>query len=91
MDKNNKKATRFSFGEALKELGDENEKIIVLDGDLSSATKTNIFAKEYPERFFDIGIAESNMVGIASGLASCGKIPFAVSFAVFITGRVYDQ
>ena len=91
MDKSNIKATRISYGEALKELGDENENVIVLDSDLSSATKTNIFAKAYPERFFDIGIAESNMIGIASGLASCGKIPFATSFAVFVTGRVYDQ
>ena len=91
MNKDVKIATRASFGEALKELGDENEKIVVLDADLSGATKTNSFAKAHPDRFFDIGIAESNMIGIASGLASCGKIPFAASFAAFSTGRVYDQ
>lgn len=84
-------ATRQSFGEALKKLGDENDNIVVLDADLSSATKTEIFAKAYPERFFDIGIAEQDMIGTAAGLATCGKIPFVASFAVFITGRVYDQ
>ena len=91
MDKNNKIATRLSFGEALKELGDENENIVVLDSDLSGATKTNIFAKAHPDRFFDMGIQESNMIGVASGMASCGKIPYAASFAVFTTGRGYDQ
>ena len=91
MDKNKKIATRASFGEALKELGDENENIVVLDADLSGATKTNSFAKAYPDRFFDMGIAECNMIVVASGLASCGKIPFAASFAVFSTGRAYDQ
>ena len=91
MDKDRKIATRASFGEALKELGDENENIVVLDADLSGATKTNLFVKAHPERFFDMGIAESNMIGVASGLASCGKIPFAASFAVFSTGRAYDQ
>ena len=91
MDKSIKIATRQSFGEALKELGDENKNVVVLDADLSGATKTNIFAKAYPDRFFDIGIAEQNMIGIASGMSTCGKIPFASSFAVFVTGRVYDQ
>ena len=91
MDKNIKIATRESFGKALKELGDENENIVVLDSDLSSATKTNIFQKAYPDRFFDMGIQESNMIGVASGMATCNKIPFAASFAVFSTGRVYDQ
>lgn len=91
MDKNIKIATRESFGKALKELGDENENIVVLDADLSSATKTNIFQKEHPDRFFDMGIQESNMIGVASGMASCNKIPFAASFAVFSTGRAYDQ
>ena len=66
MDKNIKKATRVSFGEALKELGDENKDIIVLDADLSGATKTNIFAKAYPERFIDMGIAEANMISVAA-------------------------
>ena len=84
-------ATRQSFGEALKKLGDENDNIVVLDADLSSATKTEIFAKAYPERFFDMGIAEQDMIGTAAGLATCGKIPFVASFAVFATGRVYDQ
>ena len=91
MDLNNKKATRQSFGEALKDLGDKNDNIVVLDADLSGATKSNIFAKAYPDRFINAGIAEQNMVGIAAGLATCGKIAFACSFAVFVTGRVYDQ
>ena len=91
MDLNNKKATRQSFGEALKDLGDKNDNIVVLDADLSGATKSNIFAKAYPDRFINAGIAEQNMVGIAAGLATCGKTAFACSFAVFVTGRVYDQ
>ncbi len=91
MNKDVKIATRASFGEALKELGDENENIVVLDADLSGATKTSSFAKAHPDRFFDMGIAESNMMAVASGMASCGKIPFAASFAVFSTGRAYDQ
>lgn len=91
MNKDIKIATRQSFGEALKELGDENKDVVVLDADLSGATKTNIFAKAHPDRFFDIGIAEQNMIGIASGMSACGKIPFASSFAAFVTGRVYDQ
>lgn len=91
MDKEKKVATRASFGEALKELGDENEKIVVLDADLSGATKTNQFAKAHPDRFFDMGIAENNMIGVASGMAACGRIPFAASFAAFSTGRSYDQ
>lgn len=91
LDFENKKATRESYGEALKELGSENEKIVVLDADLSGATKTNIFAKSFPERFFNIGIAEQDMVGTAAGLATTGKIPYASSFAVFLAGRAYDQ
>ena len=86
-----KKATRESYGEALLELGKENENVVVLDADLSTATKTNIFAKEFPNRFFDMGIAEANMMGTAAGLATCGKIPFASTFAVFAAGRSYDQ
>ena len=86
-----KKATRQSYGEALLELAKENEKVVVLDADLSGATKTNLFAKEFPERFFDMGIAEANMMGTAAGLASCEKIPYASTFAVFATGRAYDQ
>ncbi len=91
MDFDNKKATRQSYGEALLELGRKNEKVVVLDADLAGATKTNIFAKEIPERFFDMGIAEQDMISTAAGFATCGKIPFASTFAVFATGRVYDQ
>ncbi len=91
MNTENKKATRQSFGEALKELGAENEKVVVLDADLSGATKTNLFSKEFPNRFFDMGIAEQDMLGTAAGFASCGKIPYATTFAVFATGRAYDQ
>ncbi len=86
-----KKATRESFGETMVELGKDNPDIIVLDADLAEATKTNIFKKEFPERFIDCGIAESNMIGIAAGLAACGKIPFAASFAMFAAGRAYEQ
>lgn len=86
-----KKATRESYGETLVELGKENDKIVVLDADLAEATKTNLFAKEYPDRFFDMGIAEANMIGTAAGFATCGKIPYASSFAMFATGRCYDQ
>ena len=91
MNLENKKATRQSYGEALLELGKENEDIVVLDADLSAATKTDLFAKEFPDRFFDMGIAEANMVGTAAGLATCGKIPYTSTFAVFATGRAYDQ
>lgn len=91
MDINNKKATRQSYGEALLELGKENEKIVVFDADLSVATKTNLFAKEFPNRFFDIGIAEQNMMSTAAGMATCGKIPYASTFAIFAAGRAYDQ
>ena len=91
MDLENKKATRQSYGEALAELGKENENVVVLDADLSTATKTNIFAKEFPKRFFDMGIAEANMIGTSAGFATCGKIPYASTFAVFAAGRAYDQ
>ncbi len=70
-------ATRQSYGETLVSLGKENENIVVLDADLAGATKTDLFAKEYPDRFFDMGIAEANMLGTAAGLATCGKIPYA--------------
>ena len=91
MDWENKKATRQSYGEALVELGKENENVVVLDADLAGATKTNMFAKEIPERFFDMGIAEQDMIATAAGFATCGKIPFASTFAVFAAGRAYDQ
>lgn len=91
MDINNKKATRQSYGEALLELGKENDRIVVLDADLSSATKTNLFAKEFPDRFFDMGIAEQNMISTAAGIATCGRIPYSSTFAVFAAGRAYDQ
>lgn len=91
MDINNKKATRQSYGEALLELGKENEKVVVFDADLSAATKTSLFAKEFPNRFFDMGIAEQNMISTAAGMATCGKIPYASTFAVFAAGRAYDQ
>lgn len=84
-------ATRKSYGEALLELGRENENVVVLDADLSNATKTSLFAKEFPERFFDMGIAEANMIGTAAGLATCGKIAYASTFAAFAAGRAYDQ
>ena len=91
MNLDSRKATRESYGEALLELGRENKKIVVLDADLSSATKTNMFAKEFEDRFFNMGIAEQDMVCTASGLASCGNIPYISSFAAFLAGRAYDQ
>ena len=91
MDCENLKATRQSYGEKLAELGDENKDIIVLDADLSAATKTSIFAKKFPERFFDMGIAEQDMISTAAGLATFGKTVFASSFAMFACGRSYDQ
>lgn len=84
-------ATRQSYGEALAELGEENENIVVLDADLSGATKTSIFAKKFPNRFFDMGIAEQDMMGTATGLSTFGKIPYVSTFAVFAAGRAYDQ
>lgn len=82
---------RDAYGETLVELGGKHPNIVVLDADLSKSTKTILFAKKYPDRFFEMGIAEANMISAAAGLASCGKIPFASTFAVFATGRVYDQ
>lgn len=84
-------ATRESFGIELEKLGKENEKIVVLDADLSAATKTSIFAKNIPERFFDMGIAEQNMMSTAAGMATCGNIPYVSTFAMFAAGRAYDQ
>ena len=91
MDIKTKIATRQSYGEKLAELGEVNKDIVVLDSDLSSATKTGIFAKKFPDRFINVGIAEQNMMGIAAGLSTFGKIPFASTFAVFAAGRAYDQ
>ena len=84
-------ATRQSYGEALVELGKEHDDLVVLDADLAEATKTAIFRKEFPDRHIDCGIQESDMVGIAAGLASCGKVPFCSSFAMFAAGRAYEQ
>ena len=83
-------ATRDAYGEALKEIGGIDEDIVVLDADLSGSTKTAVFGKEYPERFFNVGIAEQNLMGTAAGLAAAGKVPFASTFAVFATGRAYE-
>ena len=90
MEEKKKIATRQSYGEALAELGKKNKEIVVLDADLSGATKTSIFAKKNPERFFDIGIAEQDMIGTAAGMATFGKIPYASTFAMFAAGRAYD-
>ena len=84
-------ATRDAYGETLAELGGENGDIVALDADLSGSTKTSLFAKKYPERFFNMGIAEANMMGTAAGLAAAGKIPFLSTFAVFAVGRAWEQ
>ena len=86
-----KKATREAYGAALVEFGAKYENLVVLDADLAAATKTGMFKKAYPERFFDCGIAENNMIGVAAGLALSGKIPFASSFAMFAAGRSFEQ
>lgn len=83
-------ATRESYGNALAELGDKYENLVVLDADLAAATKTGVFKKKFPERFFDCGIAEANMMGVAAGLAACGKVPFASTFAMFAAGRAFE-
>lgn len=84
-------ATRDSYGNALAELGTEHEDVVVLDADLAAATKTGVFKKAHPDRFIDCGIAESNMIGVAAGLAAAGKVPFASSFAMFAAGRAFEQ
>ncbi len=89
--KEEKKATRQSYGETLEKLGEKYLDIVVLDADLATATKTINFAKKFPERFFDMGIAEANMMSTAAGMATTGKVPFASTFAVFAAGRSYDQ
>lgn len=84
-------ATRDSYGNALVELGKEHENLVVLDADLAAATKTGVFKKVFPERHIDCGIAECNMMGVAAGLATTGKVPFASSFAMFAAGRAFEQ
>ncbi|MBR6696176.1 MAG: transketolase family protein [Oscillospiraceae bacterium] len=84
-------ATRDSYGNALAELGEKLDNLVVLDADLAAATKTGIFKKKFPEKFIDCGIAESNMMGVAAGLASTGKVVFASSFAMFAAGRAFEQ
>ncbi len=84
-------ATRDSYGNALAELGREHDNLVVLDADLAAATKTGVFQKEFPDRHIDCGIAECNMMGIAAGIASTGKVPFASSFAMFAAGRAFEQ
>ena len=85
-----KKATRESYGQALAELGEKYD-FLVLDADLAAATKTGMFKKKFPERFFNCGIAEGNMVSVAAGIATCGKCVFASSFAMFAAGRAFEQ
>jgi transketolase len=91
MEKKLGKATRDAYGEALVEIGRMNPAVIVMDADLSKATKSVIFSEKFPERFFNVGIQEANLVGVAAGLASCGKIPFISSFASFLVSKGFDQ
>ncbi len=91
MNELKKVATRESFGKALVALGKKNKDVVALDADLAGSTKTALFQKAYSDRFFDCGIAEANMMGIAAGLATCGKIPYAATFAMFAAGRAYEQ
>ena len=91
MNLDKKIATRQSYGEELAKIGEKNENIVVLDADLAEATKTCIFGEKFENRFFDMGISEQDMVSTAAGLATCGKIPYLSTFAVFAAGRAYDQ
>ena len=84
-------ATRESYGEKITEIGQKNDKIVVLDADLAEATKTSVFKKRFPNRFFDMGIAEQDMLSTAAGMATCGIIPYVSTFAIFAAGRAYDQ
>ena len=84
-------ATRDAYGKALAELGETCPEIVVLDADLSKSTKTATFAQKFPDRFFEMGIAEANMMGVAAGLARCGKVPFASTFSIFASGRAWEQ
>ena len=91
VDYDSKKSIREAFGKKLVDLGSKYPNVVVLDADVACSTQTKLFAQAYPERFFDTGIAEQNMIATAAGLALTGKIPFAATFAVFATGRTYDQ
>lgn len=91
IDRTDKRAVREAFGKTLVELGHQDNRIVVLDADLSASTQTKLFAKEFPDRFFNVGIAEQDLINTAAGLSTVGKIPFAATFAVFATGRTYDQ
>lgn len=86
-----KKSTRQAYGEAVVELGRQNNNVVVLDADLTKSTKTNLFQEEFPERHINVGIAEADLIGTAAGLATCGKIPFASTFAMFAAGRAFEQ
>ena len=83
-------ATRAAYGKAIIDLAERYPELVVLDADLASATKTDGFSKAHPDRFFDMGIAECNMIGVAAGLATCGKKPFANTFAMFAAGRAFE-
>lgn len=85
------KATREAYGNALAAVGTKNKNIVVLDADLSKSTKTNVFKEQFPDRFFNVGIAEQNLISVGAGLAAAGKIPFVSSFAMFATGRAFEQ
>ena len=86
-----KASTRDAYGKVLVELGRNDEDVVVLDADLSQSTRTKFFAKEFPDRFFNMGVAEQDMIGTAAGLAIAGKKPFASTFALFATGRCWEQ
>jgi transketolase len=86
-----KKSTRQAYGEALVELGQINKDVVVLDADLTKSTKTNLFQEKFPERHFNVGIAEADLIGTAAGLATCGKVAFASTFAMFAAGRGFEQ
>jgi len=90
VDSGSLKATRDGYGDALVELGEQHSDVIVLDADLSGSTKTNGFKKKFPERFINVGVAEQNLVGHAAGLALSGFVPFASSFAMFLSGRAWE-
>lgn len=90
-DRSKSYPTRLAYGEALVRLGEQNKRVVVLDADLMGSTKTSMFAGHFPDRFFEVGISEADMIGVSAGLAHEGFIPFASSFAIFLTGKTYDQ